>query len=120
MLRLHLPPNLVAAAARNAVPVRVELDVTTAPAAEVLPVLALLQRWCGPQPPAFLQLTRAQLRDLAAAAGSHPLFVENGQATAWRHTALLAESSTPSSTATPIRNPQSAIRNSTAAPSLTV
>jgi len=90
MLRLHLPPNLVAALMRDAVPVRVELNLTAAPGPELLPVLALLQCWCGPQPPAFLQLTRAQLRDLASAAGSQPLFVENGQLTAWRHADLLA------------------------------
>ena len=62
MLRFHLPPNLVAAAARNAIPVRVEIDLATAPTPNLLPALALLQRWCGPKPPAFLQLTRAQLR----------------------------------------------------------
>jgi superfamily II DNA or RNA helicase len=91
MLRLHLPPNFVTAAARNAVPVRVELNLATAPAPELLPVLALLQRWCGPQPPAFLQLTRAQLRELATAAGSQPLFVENGQVTAWHHDSVVLE-----------------------------
>ncbi len=90
MLRLHLPPNLVAALMRDAVPLRVELNLTAPPAPELLPVLALLQRWCGPQPPAFLQLTRAQLRDLAAAAGTQPLFIENGQLTAWQHADLIA------------------------------
>lgn len=91
MLRLHLPPNLPAAAARNAVPVRVELDLKQEPRPGILPALALLQRWCGPQAPVFLQLTRAQLRELSAAAGTEPIFVENGRAGVWNHAALLAE-----------------------------
>lgn len=96
MLRLHLPPNFTAAVLRDAVPVRVELDLAQAPPAELLPVLALLQRWCGPsQPPAFLQLTRAQLRELAATAGSLPLFVERGESGPWRHQALLGPGSAP-------------------------
>ena len=91
MLRLHLPPNLPAAAARNAVPVRVELDLKQEPRPAVLPVLALLQRWCGPQAPVFLQLTRAQLRELSTAAGTEPIFVENGRTGIWVHSALLTE-----------------------------
>ena len=91
MLHLHLPPNLPAAAARNAVPVRVEMDLKQEPRPGILPVLALLQRWCGPQAPVFLQLTRAQLRELSAAAGTEPIFVENGRAGVWNHAALLAE-----------------------------
>ncbi len=91
MLRFHLPPNLADAAKRNAVPVRVELDLKLAPPPELLPLLALLQRWCGPQPPAFLQLTRAQLRELAAAAGPQPIFVEQNRAGPWRHDAVAAE-----------------------------
>lgn len=102
MLRLHLPPNLVAASARDAIPLRIELNLATAPTAPLLPVLALLQRWCGPQPPAFVQLTRAQLRELAAAAGDQPVFVENGRTTAWSHAALLTEKPTaPASTPRP-------------------
>ncbi|HYD83064.1 MAG TPA: hypothetical protein VEA63_03405, partial [Opitutus sp.] len=67
MLRLHLPPNLAAAAPRDAIPLKVELDLSTPPALELLPALALLQRWCGSAtPPKFIQLTRAQLRELAA------------------------------------------------------
>ena len=92
MLRFLLPPNLAAAAARNAVAVRVEFDANAAPPAEFLPALALLQRWCGtPRPPPFLQLTRAQLRELATAAGDQPIFVENGRAAAWHHDTLVAE-----------------------------
>ncbi|HYP16296.1 MAG TPA: SNF2-related protein, partial [Opitutus sp.] len=112
MLRLHLPPNLAAAAPRDAIAVKVELDLSTPPAPELLPALALLQRWCGTtQPPAFLQLTRAQLRDLAAAVGAQPVFIENGRATAFRHASLLVEPSPPVNTsrdAAPRKNPTDA------------
>src|SRR3954471_19482536 len=91
MLRFHLPPNFAAAAQRDAVPIRVELNLTAPPSPEILPALALLQRWCGPKPPAFLQLKRAQLRELAAVAGDQPLFVENGKTVAWQHDDVIAE-----------------------------
>jgi superfamily II DNA or RNA helicase len=92
MLRFHLPPNFVSAAARDAVPLRVDLDLTAPPSPEVLPALALLQRWSGTAtPPKFIQLSRAQLRDLASAAGTQPIFVENGQPIAWRHSAVVAD-----------------------------
>ncbi len=91
MLRLHLPPNFTAALARDAVPVRLEIDSSRAPDPALLPALALLQRWCGePTPPAFLQLSRGQLREIAAAAGAQPIFVEGGRAGPWRHAALVA------------------------------
>src|SRR3954463_13559513 len=90
MLRLHLPPNLVAAAGRDAVPLRVDLDPGAAFAPEWLPVLALIQRWSGsPTPPRFIQLSRAQLRDLAKAGGTQAIFVEDGRVSPWRHDALL-------------------------------
>ena len=90
-LRLHLPPNLAAAAARNAVALRVEL-AGTEPEAEVIPVLALLQSWCGtPRPPAFIQLTRKQLRDLVGAAAGLPLFVEGSTLVAWSHDEVLVD-----------------------------
>ena len=67
MLRLLLPPNLAAAATRNAIAVKAELDTSAPPPPEILPALALLQRWCGGgHPPFFLQLSRAQLRELIA------------------------------------------------------
>src|SRR5579871_4689391 len=67
MLRLLLPPNLAAAAARNAIVVKAELDTSAPPPPELRPALALIQRWCGGgRPPFFLQLTRAQLRELIA------------------------------------------------------
>ena len=76
MLRLLLPPNLAAAAPRDEVAVKVELTPGADPAPEILPALALLQRWLGPaaQPPFFLQLTRAQLRELLAALRGQPVF----------------------------------------------
>mgnify|MGYP001319023006 CR=1 FL=1 len=75
MLRLFLPPNLAAAAPRAAIAVKVELDLSAPPKPEWLPVLAALQRLCGTaQPPAFLQLTRAQLRELVSAATGLPVF----------------------------------------------
>ena len=91
MVRIHLPPNLVAAAARDAVAVRVELHLSAAPPAELLPLLALLQRWCGTQPPGVLQLNRRQLGELSRAAAGQRIFVEGGTAGAWRHDALLRE-----------------------------
>ncbi|HVU24212.1 MAG TPA: ATP-dependent helicase, partial [Opitutus sp.] len=96
MIRVHLPPNLPAAAARNAIPLKLDVDLSAPPAPALLPVLALLQRWTdAPTPPRFLQLSRAQLRDLAAAAGSQPIFVENNQPAPFHHAALLAEPAAP-------------------------
>jgi superfamily II DNA or RNA helicase len=75
MLRLLLPPNLAASAPRNAIAVKVELDVSAVPKPALFPVLAVLQRLCGTaQPPPFIQLTRAQLRELITAATGHPIF----------------------------------------------
>ncbi|MCC6414594.1 MAG: DEAD/DEAH box helicase [Opitutaceae bacterium] len=92
MLVVHLPPNLAAAIQRDAVPLRVEIDLSRPPGAALLPALALLQRWCGTtQPPKFIQLSRAQLRELATAAGSLPVFAENGRPGPWRHAHLLVD-----------------------------
>jgi superfamily II DNA or RNA helicase len=91
-LLLHLPPNLAAAAARDAVALRLELNPAVEPEAALFPVLALLQGWCGtPRPPAFIQVTRRKLRDLADAAGGQSIFVENGNAAPWSHWDLLEE-----------------------------
>ncbi len=90
MLRLHLPPNFTAAAARDAVAIKVDLDLSAAPKPELFPALALLQRWCGAgAPPKFIQLTRAQLRELAATLGREPVFIEEGRATAWHHDSIV-------------------------------
>jgi superfamily II DNA or RNA helicase len=91
-LLLHLPPNLAAAAARNAVALRIELDPLAEPDPALVPVLALLQGWCGtPRPPSFIQLTRRQLRDLAAASAGLPVFAEAGRRVPWGHDDLLSE-----------------------------
>ncbi|MFM9090569.1 MAG: ATP-dependent helicase, partial [Verrucomicrobiota bacterium] len=106
MLRIHLPPNLVAAATRDAVAVRVELDLSAAPPAELLPVLVLLQRWCAPQPPGVLQLNRRQLGELSRAAAGQRVFVEGGTAVPWRHDDLLREPAAPAAAAAAGRNPR--------------
>ena len=75
MLRLHLPPNLPAAAARDAIAVKLECDPNAASAPSLGSALALLQRWCGtPTPPKFLQLNRAQLDEIITALGGQPAF----------------------------------------------
>ena len=75
MLRLLLPPNLDAAIPRNAIAVRVELDLRAAPPPELLPGLALLQRvGVKPEPASLVQLTRDQLRELIAALAGQPVF----------------------------------------------
>ncbi len=88
MLRLLLPPNLAAAAPRDAIAVKVELDAAAVPPPALLPALALLQRWCGPaaRPPFLLQLSRAQLRELVAATPGQPIFAfanQPGTALPW-------------------------------------
>ncbi|MSU49268.1 MAG: DEAD/DEAH box helicase [Opitutus sp.] len=92
MLRLHLPPNLASAAPRDAIAIRVDLDLTANPAPELFPALALLQRWCGAaSPPKFLQLDRAKLRQLIEALRGQPVFfLVNGAATpiAWQDDGL--------------------------------
>lgn len=121
MLRLHLPPNLVAAAGRDAIPLRVDLDLSAPPPAELLPALAVLQRLCGkPTPPKFLQLTRAQLTELIAALRDQPVFLENNHLTTFRHTELLAPNPPTNALApssqTPNPKPQTRNRHSAAAP----
>jgi superfamily II DNA or RNA helicase len=68
MLRLILPPNLAAAALRDAIAVRVELDLAATPAPGLVPALAVLQRLgVPPQPVSLIQLKRSQLRELVQA-----------------------------------------------------
>lgn len=65
VLRILLPPNLASAAPRDAIAVRLELDLTAPPPENLLPGLAVLQRFgVSPQPITLLQLKRAQLREL--------------------------------------------------------
>ncbi|MFH1496414.1 MAG: hypothetical protein ABII82_01190 [Verrucomicrobiota bacterium] len=76
MLRLLLPPNLADAAPRDAISLKIELDPAGAPSPALLPGLAQLQALCGgaAQPPPFIQVTRAQLRQLLAALAGQPVF----------------------------------------------
>lgn len=75
MLRLLLPPNLSSAAPRDAIAVKAELDLSAAPPADLLPALATLQRLgAKPAPVLFLQLTRAQLRELIGHLRGQPVF----------------------------------------------
>ncbi len=76
MLRFHLPPNLASAAPRDAIAIKVDLDLSAgAPPAELIPALVLLQRWSGAQtPPKIIQLNRARMRDLLAALKGQPVF----------------------------------------------
>ncbi|HVT71643.1 MAG TPA: DEAD/DEAH box helicase [Lacunisphaera sp.] len=67
-VRLLLPPNLASAAVRDAIAVRLELDLNAPPPAQLMPGLASLQRMgVAPQPVSLLQLKRSQLRDLLKA-----------------------------------------------------
>jgi superfamily II DNA or RNA helicase len=75
MLRLLLPPNLAAAAKRDAIAVRLELDLAAAPQPALVAGLAILQRiGAKPAPVSFLQLTRAQLGELTDALAGQPVF----------------------------------------------
>jgi superfamily II DNA or RNA helicase len=108
-LLLHLPPNLAAAAARDAVVLRVEVDPAADPGPALAPVLGLLQAWCGtPRPPAFIQVTRRQLGDLAAASAGQPIFVDQGKPVPWDHDAVLAAPPPPASRKEPDAMPKPA------------
>jgi superfamily II DNA or RNA helicase len=75
MLRLLLPPNLAAAAPRNAIAVRLELNLAVTPPPAFVAGLAVLQRLgAKPAPVSFLQLTRAQLAELTDALNGQPVF----------------------------------------------
>ncbi len=82
MLRLLLPPNLPAGASRDAIAVRVELDLTAAPPESLVPALAVLQRLgVPPQPVSLIQLKRAQLRELVQALLGERVFFRADQPT---------------------------------------
>lgn len=75
MLRILLPPNLAQAAPRDAIAVRLELDLSAPPPSERVPALAILQRFgVTPQPVTLLQLKRAQLRELLQALPGERVF----------------------------------------------
>ncbi len=75
MLRLLLPPNLPGAASRDAIAVRIELDLVAAPPPALMPALAVLQRMgVKPQPVSFVPFKRSQLRELIAALPGQSVF----------------------------------------------
>jgi hypothetical protein len=89
MFRVLLPPNLVAAAARDAVAVKIEFDPAAGRAADLAPAFAWLQDRLGApaRSPAFLQLTRAHLRDFTELMENQPVFFWVNRPTeslAWR------------------------------------
>jgi superfamily II DNA or RNA helicase len=89
-IRIHLPPNLAAAAARDAVVLRIEAHLDGFPLPRLTPVLVLLQVWCGTgRPHGVLQVTRRQLGALAAAAAGQAIFVEGSGPVAWSHPEVL-------------------------------
>ncbi|HTT57448.1 MAG TPA: DEAD/DEAH box helicase [Opitutaceae bacterium] len=133
MLRVLLPPNLVAAAARDAIAARVEFAAgPPAPAPADLP--AWLQRQLAPpaRPPLFLQLTRARLRELILYTAGLPVFFwvdRPGQALPWHgdelggvseHLAEPAATAEPAPATPPPRAPQPRSRPAAAAAPLTV
>ncbi|MBS0631432.1 MAG: DEAD/DEAH box helicase [Verrucomicrobia bacterium] len=82
MLRFHLPPNLASAAPRDAIALRVDLDLSAPPPPELIPALVLLQRWSGaPTPPQLIQLNRHRMRELVAALQGQPVFYWNNVST---------------------------------------
>lgn len=75
MLRILLPPNLASSAPRDAIATKVEIDLSRPPPAELLPGLAALQRLgAKPAPTLFLQLSRAQMRELAGSLRGQSVF----------------------------------------------
>jgi superfamily II DNA or RNA helicase len=76
MLRLFLPPNLPEAAQRDAIALKIQIDSAATPTANLMPALAVLSRFCqgAPVPPPFVQLTRAQLKELIGTLAGQPVF----------------------------------------------
>lgn len=75
MLRILLPPNLATTAPRDAIAVKIEVDLSRPPPGEMLPALAAIQRFGAvPAPVMFLQLDREQMRELAHLLKGQPVF----------------------------------------------
>jgi superfamily II DNA or RNA helicase len=75
MLRILLPPNIATTAPRDAIAVKIEVDLSRPPPNEIIPALAAIQRFGAvPAPVMFLQLDRAQLRELTTLLKSLPVF----------------------------------------------
>ena len=97
MLRILLPPNLPAAAARNAVAVKIEFALENEPPGTRLQAFAWIQRQAGAaaKSPLFLQLSRAQLAELIAQLENQPVFYwvnRPAEALAWVHGDLVGAS----------------------------
>ena len=116
MLRLLLPPNLATAAPRDAIAVRVELDLAAPPPEGLVPALAILQRLgVPPQPVSLVQLKRAQLRELLHALTGERVFFRADKpalALAWNGLDLpgvsehLAETAPPAAAPRPTPQPK--------------
>lgn len=75
MLRILLPPNLATTAPRDAIGLKIEVDLSRPPPADMLPALAALQRFGAvPAPVMFLQVSREQLRELTTALKGQAVF----------------------------------------------
>jgi superfamily II DNA or RNA helicase len=109
MLRVLLPPNLVAAAARDAIAVKVEFDPGPPPPAPAdLPDWLQRQLGAPARAPLFLQLTRAQLRELVLFTAGLPVFFwlhRPGAALPWRDDSLPGVSEHLASVAAPAAEP---------------
>ncbi len=109
-LRVVLPPTLPAAAARDAIPVRLEIEVKgrgripsgmlpEKPALDVpsahLSAAFLVESWNGGKAAAFAQLSREQLRALVAVGAGEPMFFmanRSSEPIAWNGSELAAVS----------------------------
>ncbi|MCU0792037.1 MAG: hypothetical protein MUE42_04135 [Opitutaceae bacterium] len=64
------------AAQRDAIALKIQIDSAATPTANLMPALAVLSRFCqgAPVPPPFVQLTRAQLKELIGTLAGQPVF----------------------------------------------
>ena len=119
MLLFHLPPNLTSAVLRDAIPIKVELDLEQIPEPALMPALALLRSWNGAgKPPKFIQLSREQLRQLVAAADDLPIFCDDERIMPWNHPDLLEEPEPPKEAAKPVLTQNSRLHDDEGAPAI--